>query len=331
MTPPLQLTFQFSFPQDYIVNVHGFPEDKDSMIILLDDDNFAPPTFNNIIDAFKILSEESQPGDAVFVQFSGHGGRVLDAPVDAEAESYDEVICPMDYERMGLIRDTLIFKTLLAPMRYGVTLTILIDCCDTGMVLELPYAWNSKSDKRNSSVAKLSMNEDFSFVRFLKVVKTLYESSTFTQLGKTVGSALHPMSPMYNNGSSNQKPADDDRSSGRKNKNKSSDRHNESLFEALTSACINSGNDTVQREDTMMSQGDGSTLATTRKGGDTLLETMMRSCTLLASPADDFSDEDTFKTRTDEDSLYDQSESFESSHLTTEDDHPPRRRSKRRH
>ena len=37
---------------------------------------------------------------------------------------------------------------------------------------------------------KLSLNDDFSFVRFLKVVKTLYESSTFTQLGRTVGSAL---------------------------------------------------------------------------------------------------------------------------------------------
>jgi hypothetical protein len=32
--------------------------------------------------------------------------------------------------------------------------------------------------------------DDFSFVRFLKVVKTLYESSTFTQLGRTVGTAL---------------------------------------------------------------------------------------------------------------------------------------------
>ena len=36
----------------------------------------------------------------------------------------------------------------------------------------------------------MSMNDDFSFVRFLKVIKTLYEASTFTQLGRTVGSAL---------------------------------------------------------------------------------------------------------------------------------------------
>lgn len=36
----------------------------------------------------------------------------------------------------------------------------------------------------------MTTNDDFSFIRFLKVVKTLYESSSFTQLGKTVRSAL---------------------------------------------------------------------------------------------------------------------------------------------
>ena len=140
----------FSSLQDYIVNVHGFSETKGLMTVLIDDDGYKHPTFLNITEAFKALSEESQPGDAVFVQFSGHGGRVLDAPIDSEAESYDEVIVPVDYRQSGLIRDTLIFKTLLAPMRYGVTVTIMIDCCDTGMVLELPYSWSTKGDKRDS-------------------------------------------------------------------------------------------------------------------------------------------------------------------------------------
>ena len=124
------------------------------MTVLLDEENHTPPTFNNIIEAFKAISEQAMPGDSVFVQFSGHGGRVLDAAQDSEAESYDEVIVPLDYEEFGLIRDTLIFKTLLAPMRYGVTVTIVIDCCDTGMVLELPYSWTTKSEKRDS-VAKV--------------------------------------------------------------------------------------------------------------------------------------------------------------------------------
>mmetsp|Transcript_25964 Transcript_25964/g.48391 ORF Transcript_25964/g.48391 Transcript_25964/m.48391 type:complete len:648 (+) Transcript_25964:43-1986(+) len=175
--------------KDYIVNVHGFPETDDLMTVLLDDDEHQKPTFVNITEAFKSLSEQSQPGDAVFIQFSGHGGRILDSPIDPNVESYDEMIAPCDYATTGLLRDTLIFKTLLAPMRYGVTVTVLIDCCDTGMVLELPYCWSTRADRKDT-IAKMTQNEDFSFVRFLKVVKTLYESSTFTQLGKTVGSAL---------------------------------------------------------------------------------------------------------------------------------------------
>lgn len=154
------------------------------MTVLMDDAEHKHPTHTNITEALKALSEQSQPGDAVFVHFSGHGGRVLDE------ESYDEVIVPTDFQNAGLVRDTLIFKTLLAPMRFGVTVTILVDTCDTGMVLDLPYAWQTKTD-RIQNVAKLSQNNDFSFVRFLKVVKTLYEASTFTQLGKTVRSALN--------------------------------------------------------------------------------------------------------------------------------------------
>jgi len=41
----------------------------------------------------------------------------------------------------------------------------------------------------------MTLNDNFSFVRFLKVIKTLYESSTFTQLGKTVRSVLHEKMP----------------------------------------------------------------------------------------------------------------------------------------
>ena len=175
--------------KDYIVNVHGFPETDDMMTILLDDKEHKSPTFTNIVEAFKSLSEQSQPGDSVFIQFAGHGGRILDSPINNNVESYDEIIAPSDYNKSGIIRDTLIYKTLLAPMRYGVHVTVIIDCCDTGMMLDLPYSWSTRAD-RPDSVAKMTQCNDFSFVRFLKVVKTLYESSTFTQLGRHVGTLL---------------------------------------------------------------------------------------------------------------------------------------------
>ena len=42
---------------------------------------------------------------------------------------------------------------------------------------------------------QMSLNNDFSFVRLLKVVKTLYESSVFTRIGKTVGTELDKQAP----------------------------------------------------------------------------------------------------------------------------------------
>ena len=120
------------------------------MTVLMDDGEHKQPTYQNITDAFKALSEESLPGDVVFIQFSGHGGRILDSPADNEAESYDEVIVPCDYASSGLIRDTLTFKTLLAPMRYGVTVTLILDACDTGTMFDLPYAWSTRADRPDS-------------------------------------------------------------------------------------------------------------------------------------------------------------------------------------
>ena len=133
--------------KDFLVNVYGFPESPDAMTVLLDDKKHRHPTHINITNAFKTLAEKSQPGDAVFVLFTGHGCRVLDSPIDETAESYDEAMIPSDYEVTGIIRDTLFFKTLLAPMKKGVMVTCIIDCCHTGIMLDLPYLWTTKKDK----------------------------------------------------------------------------------------------------------------------------------------------------------------------------------------
>lgn len=167
------------------------------------------------------------------------------------------------------------------------------------------------------------MNEDFSFVRFLKVVKTLYESSTFTQLGKTVGSALNPLAvPDSNKLETESRMGGKSRSKDVKNSKRSP--NSESIFEALTDACNIAQKDTA-RDDTTL--GNDELDAVARK--DTLLEQVIKGCSMLASPADDdFSDEDTFKTRTEDESFYSEGESFETN---TVDDYKSRRRSKRRH
>ena len=172
------------------------------------------------------------------------------------------------------------------------------------------------------SLSQLSMNEDFSFVRFLKVVKTLYESSTFTQLGRTVGSALNPLStPSY----STKLDEETSRKSGRGGKRGVKEGGSESIFDAFADACIPSSK-TADAKDMKSFDDQG------KPRRDTLFEQVIKGCSLLASPvAEEFSDEETFKTRTDEEdfSYYSEGESFE----TMEDDYssPRSARRKRRH
>lgn len=161
------------------------------MTVLLDDDKHKHPTHLNIVESLKSIAEQSQPGDVVFIQFSGHGGRVLDSVVDTEAESYDEAFAPSDYTTSGLIRDVLIYKILLAPMRYGVTVTVLLDTCDTGMVLDLPYEWTTKSDRRDAH-AKVSFSREdcMDNINYVHVVLTHFSLfSTLYRCRLTITSA----------------------------------------------------------------------------------------------------------------------------------------------
>ena len=285
------------------------------MTVLLDDGDHKHPTFKNITEAFKALSEQAQPGDAVFVQFSGHGGRILDT--DVEDASYDEVLVPTDYIESGLVRDTLIFKTLLAPMRYGVTVTIVMDCCDNGMLLELPYSWSTKSDRhQRESSAKLSINDDFSFVRFLKVVKTLYESSTFTQLGKTVGHALH------DNENEDEFGPEADFESDHEKETAMDVSQDKSLFEMFAKAC-NLNTKTEKR----------------RKNGalapkETMLDQLINSCSVFAPDEGEITDEDTLRTDTDGGYSYDEGTAHEGTNRSFDsisDDESMDRRGRRNH
>lgn len=50
--------------------------------------------------AFEWVVRESQPGDTVWIHYSGHGGRVEDQDGD-EDDGYDETLIPVDFQRKG--------------------------------------------------------------------------------------------------------------------------------------------------------------------------------------------------------------------------------------
>jgi hypothetical protein len=109
-----------------LINEHGFNESE--MLILMDDGKHHPPTKRNIEDAFSRMTQYSKAGDVVFVHYSGHGGKVVDTSGD-EDDGFDETLIPVDFKTAGQIIDDDVLKILVKPMRAGVHVTVLMDCC----------------------------------------------------------------------------------------------------------------------------------------------------------------------------------------------------------
>lgn len=120
----------------YLQGCLGFQQSNTT--VLMDDGMHDEPTYRNIMGAFESIVRDSQPGDTVWIHYSGHGGRVSDQDGD-EDDGYDETLIPVDFQSNGQIRDDDLLKYLVKPMSEGVLVTCLMDCCHSGTVLDLPY------------------------------------------------------------------------------------------------------------------------------------------------------------------------------------------------
>ncbi|CAM9523116.1 unnamed protein product, partial [Hapterophycus canaliculatus] len=73
---------------------------------------------------------------------AGHGGSVEDTD-NNEKDKRDETMIPVDYEASGHIKDDQILSELVLPLPEGVVLSVVMDCCHSGSILDLPYAFDA--------------------------------------------------------------------------------------------------------------------------------------------------------------------------------------------
>mmetsp|Transcript_2400 Transcript_2400/g.5560 ORF Transcript_2400/g.5560 Transcript_2400/m.5560 type:complete len:333 (+) Transcript_2400:926-1924(+) len=154
--------------KEYLIEYEGFEEND--MTILMDDKKHEEPTKKNIMKALREAAH-SQPGDVVFVYFSGHG-RSLEAR-RYELDGLDEALVPVDAqklmdgmcfggkvrrERRALIIDDDILRVLVRRLKAGVTLVCLVDSCYSGTVLDLPYRY-----ARDGEDMDCAMERDFRY------------------------------------------------------------------------------------------------------------------------------------------------------------------------
>jgi hypothetical protein len=61
-----------------------------------------PPTYQNIVNAFKGITEGANTGDLVYIHYSGHGGRVKSIYSELKGDGqFDECLVPMDVGEDG--------------------------------------------------------------------------------------------------------------------------------------------------------------------------------------------------------------------------------------
>ena len=112
-----------------------------------DESNYNDVTGYGIMRHLSKLALEtwSQNLDFVWIHYSGHGCQMKDNNGD-EVDGYDECICPVDYDKTGVIPDDYI-RYYLNNMNPKTRVVCVFDCCHSGSIADLPYIYKSKSER----------------------------------------------------------------------------------------------------------------------------------------------------------------------------------------
>lgn len=139
-----------------IVNflIRSFGYKREDIVTLTDDvtNIRQQPTKQNIIEAMQWLVRGASANDSLFFHYSGHGGQTEDLDGD-EADGYDEVIYPVDFQKNGHIVDDLMHEIMVKPLPAGCRLTAIFDSCHSGSALDLPYTYSTEGKIKEPNLA----------------------------------------------------------------------------------------------------------------------------------------------------------------------------------
>ena len=128
--------------RQFLQDVQGFHE----VIVMTDEESNTGtalyPTGQNIIQHLYDLALRThmEEVDHIWISYSGHGSQTYDTDGD-EVDGLDETILPVDYITRGMITDDLLFH-MLNKVHSRTKCTVLMDCCHSGTILDLPYKLN---------------------------------------------------------------------------------------------------------------------------------------------------------------------------------------------
>jgi hypothetical protein len=163
----------------------GYSDNPENMSIMCDNGVDTLPTKENILEGFRWLINDVKPGDSLFLHYSGHGASIPDQNRD-EADGMDEALCPVDYQEEGLIVDDDVYAILVDNLPKGVVFTILMDCCHSGTIMDLPYVLNFSGDlvaalEAGEAQPDMVANANFDVAQLVAVGMRVYQMAVIEQ------------------------------------------------------------------------------------------------------------------------------------------------------
>lgn len=141
---------------------HVYKYEPANIRILADDPYLSttPPTAANIraeLERTLTVLEERKITHLTLC-YSGHGTQVKDQNND-ESDKHDEAIVPTDYKTAGFITDDYLYESFLKRIPQTVhQVTVIMDSCNSGTVLDLPYRYSG-----GDNVERASLRAEFPF------------------------------------------------------------------------------------------------------------------------------------------------------------------------
>lgn len=94
------------------------------------------PTYENIIETFRNVTQEARSGDFVYIHYSSHGARVktIFGDIKDEGEVFDEALVPFNINTPDghYLRDVEVATLLQMMMDKGLIVTVVLDSCHSG-------------------------------------------------------------------------------------------------------------------------------------------------------------------------------------------------------
>jgi len=120
----------------------GFDMSPNAMQVLVDDKTGnGIPDQASIINGLKWLTQGAKAGDTLFLHYSGHGTQCK----NSQRKTYEAII-PIDYQDKGVIPDYQMFQLIVATLPPDVYMFVIMDCCHSGTVLDLPFCFAGTSE-----------------------------------------------------------------------------------------------------------------------------------------------------------------------------------------